>query len=61
MAKKRKEASFGEGAAVDPEEIEENVRVEYGKDKEIFGIEICNVAKMVAKPLAAHLKEAVQS
>ncbi len=52
--------SFKEGPALDSEEIEEDVRVEYGKEREILGVEIHNVTKMVAKSLASQLKEAVK-
>ncbi len=53
--------SFKKGPAVDSEEINNNVRVEYGKKGEIIGIEIHNVTKIVAKSLAAHLKKEVKS
>ena len=49
--------SLKQGSAVDSEEIAEDVRIEYDKAGEILGIEIHHVAKMVAKSLAAHLKE----
>ena len=49
--------SLKQGRAVDSEEIAEDVRIEYDKAGEILGIEIHNVAKMVAKSLATRLKE----
>lgn len=49
--------SFKSGVSVDSEEIGEDIRIEYGKDGEIVGIEIHNLTKMVAKSLAAQVKE----
>ena len=51
--------SFKEGVVVDSEEIEKDIRVEYGKEGEIMGVEIHNLTKMVAKSLTTRLKEAV--
>lgn len=49
--------SFKSGVSVDSEEIDEDIRIEYGKDGEVVGIEIHNLTKMVAKSLAAQIKE----
>jgi len=52
--------SFKKRSAVDSVEIDDNVRIEYGKNKEIIGIEIHNVTKIVAKSLATHFKKEVK-
>jgi len=52
--------SFKKGPAVDSEEINDNVRVEYGKKGEVIGIEIHNITQIVAKSLATHLKKEVK-
>ncbi|MEJ5300826.1 MAG: DUF2283 domain-containing protein [Thermodesulforhabdaceae bacterium] len=52
--------SLKEGPALDSEEIAEDLRVEYGKEREILGVEIHNITKMVAKSLASQLKEAIK-
>ena len=49
--------SFKEGPALDSEEIDENIRLEYGKEGNVIGVEIWNVAKMVAKNLTRELQE----
>jgi len=48
------------GIAVDSEEIDENIHVEYGKDDEVIGVEVYNVSKLVAKPLANKIKDAMK-
>lgn len=53
--------SFKEGVAVDSEEVEEDIRVEYGKEGEVIGVEVHNITKMVAKSLAPKLKEVLKS
>ena len=52
--------SFKEGPSVDSEEVKEDIRVEYGKEGEVLGVEIHNVTKMVAKSLGVHLREAIK-
>ena len=49
--------SLREGRAVDSEEIEENIRVEYDKQGEIVGLEISNISRYLAKSIAEKLKE----
>ena len=44
--------SLREGSAVDSEEIDENIRVEYGKQGEIVGVEISNISRYLAKYIA---------
>ncbi|MCD6213479.1 MAG: DUF2283 domain-containing protein [Candidatus Desulfofervidus sp.] len=54
--------SLKEGISVDSEEVaEEDVRVEYDKQGQIIGVEIHNITKMLAKPLARQLREAVKA
>ena len=53
--------SLREGISVDSEEVAENVRVEYDKQNQIIGVEIHNITKMLAKPLARQLREAVKA
>jgi len=53
--------SLREGISVDSEEVAEDVRVEYDKQGQIIGVEIYNIAKMLAKPLARQLREAVKA
>ena len=53
--------SLKEGISVDSEEVAEDVRVEYDKQGQIIGVEIHNITKMLAKPLARQLKEAVKA
>ena len=53
--------SLREGISVDSEEVAEDVRVEYDKQDQIIGVEIHNITKMLAKPLARQLKEAVKA
>lgn len=47
------------GEAVDSEELEENIRVEYNEKGEIIGLEIRNISKYLAKSIAEKLKEAI--
>ena len=54
--------SLKEVISVDSEEVaEEDVRVEYDKQGQIIGVEIHNITKMLAKPLARQLREAVKA
>ena len=53
--------SLREGISVDSEEVAEDVRVEYDKQGQIIGVEIYNITKMLAKPLARQLREAVKA
>ena len=53
--------SLREGISVDSEEVAEDVRVEYDKQDQIIGVEIHNITKMLAKPLARQLREAVKA
>ena len=48
--------SLKEGKAVDSEEVQENVRVEYDENGEIVGIEICNISRYLAKSIAEKLR-----
>jgi len=52
--------SFGKGQAVDSEEKEEGVRLEYNKEGQVIGIEISEITKRLAQPLAQKLAEAVR-
>ena len=53
--------SLKEGVAVDSEEIEEGIRIEYGVDKEIVGIELSKVSVFLAQSIAKHIKENLMS
>jgi len=53
--------SLKEVISVDSEEVAEDVRVEYDKQGQIIGVEIHNITKMLAKPLARKLREAVKA
>jgi len=46
---------------VDSEEVAENIRVEYDEQSQIIGVEIHNITKLLAKPLAKQLREAVKA
>jgi len=46
--------------AVDSEEVEKNIRIEYNEDGEIIGIEIYNISKIIASSIAKHLREILQ-
>ena len=51
--------SLKEEEAVDSEEIEDDIRVEYNKDGGIVGIEISNISRYLAKSIAEKLKGVV--
>ncbi len=51
--------SLKEGVSVDSEEIEEGVRVEYDERKQVVGVEISGITKLLAKPLAKQLAQVV--
>jgi len=44
--------SFGRGVAVDSEEVDEGVRVEYGEDGKLIGVEISNAREKLLKHIA---------
>lgn len=47
------------GEAVDSEEVEGNIRIEYNKKGEVVGLEIQNISKFLTKAIAERLKEVV--
>ena len=49
--------SLKEGVAVDSEETEEGIRVEYGIKKEIVGIEITKVSILLAQAISKRIEE----
>lgn len=49
--------SLKEGVAVDSEETEEGIRVEYGINKEIVGIEITKVSILLAQAISRRIEE----
>jgi uncharacterized protein YuzE len=49
--------SLKEGADIDSEEVAENVRVEYDSRRNIVGIEIFNITKILATALSKKIKE----
>jgi len=49
--------SLKEGAAIDSEEVAENVRVEYDSRRNIVGIEIFNITKILATALSKKTRE----
>jgi uncharacterized protein YuzE len=49
--------SLKEGAAIDSEEVVENVRVEYDSRRNIVGIEIFNITKILATALSKKTRE----
>jgi uncharacterized protein YuzE len=51
--------SLKEGVSVHSEETEEGVRVEYDESGQVVGIEISGITKMLAKPIAKQLAQAV--
>ncbi|MGR3178930.1 MAG: DUF2283 domain-containing protein [Candidatus Anammoxibacter sp.] len=51
--------SFKEGPSVDSEETEEGVRVEYGSDGEIVGVEVSDVSRLLAQPLIRKIEEGI--
>jgi len=52
--------SLRKGAAVDSEEVSDNIRVEYDAQDQIIGIEIYHISRMLAKNLAKELKETLK-
>ena len=52
--------SLKPGAAVDSEEITENVRIEYDANGQIIGIEIFNITKMLASAVGKRIKETMR-
>ena len=52
--------SFGGGFSPHSEEVEDNVRLEYGEDGKVLGIEISGISEKLAKPIARHLSEAIK-
>lgn len=52
--------SFRKGASVDSEEIEEDVRIEYDAQGQIVGLEISEMTRRLAKPLAKRLAKIVK-
>ncbi len=51
--------SLRKGVSVDSEEIEEDVRIEYDAGNQIIGLEISEITRRLAKPLAKRLSEVV--
>ena len=49
--------SLKEGVAVDSEETEEGIRVEYGINKEIVGIEITKASILLARAISKRIEE----
>lgn len=49
--------SLKEGVAVDSEETEEGIRVEYGINKEIVGVEITKVSILLAQAISKRIEE----
>jgi len=49
--------SLKEGAVIDSEEVAENVRVEYDSRRNIVGIEIFNITKILATALSKKTRE----
>ncbi|MDI6839442.1 MAG: DUF2283 domain-containing protein [bacterium] len=52
--------SLKKGASVHSEEKEDGVRLEYDEKGEIVGLEITEITKRLAKPIARRLAEAVK-
>jgi len=52
--------SLRKGASVDSEEIEEGVRIEYDAQGQIVGLEISEMTRRLAKPLAKRLAKIVK-
>ena len=52
--------SLRKGASVDSEEIEEDVRIEYDAQGQIVGLEISEMTRRLAKPLAKRLAKIVK-
>ena len=51
--------SFAKGPAVDSEEREDGIRVEYDRNGHIVGIEIMGISKRILEPLARRIVSAV--
>ena len=49
--------SLKEGVAIDSEETEEGIRVEYGINKEIVGIEITKVSILLAQAISKRIEK----
>ncbi len=49
--------SFSDLPAVDSEEVAENIRIEYGPDGEIVGVEIHRLSQLLARSLMQHLEK----
>ena len=52
--------SFGKGPAVDSEEKEEGMRLEYDREGRVIGVEIFGITERLAKPLARKLAGSVK-
>jgi len=52
--------SLRKGASVDSEEREEGVRIEYDAQGQIVGLEISEMTRRLAKPLAKRLAKAIK-
>ncbi len=52
--------SLRKGASVDSEEIEEDVRIEYDAQGQIVGLEISEMTRRLAKPLAKRLAKVMK-
>jgi len=50
--------SLGEGPAVDSEETQEGVMVEYGPDGRVVGVEIEGISRLLAQAIIKELKKA---
>ncbi|MEM7820554.1 MAG: DUF2283 domain-containing protein, partial [Candidatus Aenigmatarchaeota archaeon] len=49
--------SLKKGVAVDSEETEEGVRMEYGPDGEILGVEVADISRLLSRAIAKHINE----
>ncbi len=49
--------SFSDLPAVDSEEVAENIRIEYGPEGEIVGVEIHRLSQLLARSLMQHLEK----
>jgi len=49
--------SLKPGAAVDSEEITEDIRIEYDEKGHVIGFEIFNITKMLASAIGKKIKE----
>ncbi|MEW6201328.1 MAG: DUF2283 domain-containing protein [bacterium] len=50
--------SFGSGFSVHSEEVGDNVRLEYDEKGKVIGVEISDITKKLASPLAKQLARA---